>query len=67
MRGDMYEWFNDVKEYGILLLLAYLKLGDFVKIDELCQNEDLWSNNLHMVLYSWWYDEIRFDKCFMGV
>ena len=30
-----------------------LKIDDFVKIDELGQNESLWSNNLQMTLYPW--------------
>jgi len=31
--------FNDMQELGNLILLLKLKIGDFVKIDELCQNE----------------------------
>ena len=33
--------FDDVYENGTLILLRKLKIGDFVKINEPCQNEVL--------------------------
>jgi hypothetical protein len=53
MLDDMYEFFEMCKNLGSYFCLEKLEIGDFSKIDELCQNEGLWSNNFQMALYSW--------------
>ena len=44
-----------------------MQIDDFVKIDELCQNEVLWSNNLQTTLWTWWNkNEQIFVGCLIG-
>jgi hypothetical protein len=39
----------------------------YVKIEELCQNEFSWSDNLQMVLETWLYDEMKMKWWLLGV